>query len=149
VPSPLLRLEEVQEARAWLYVAANSMKGMKYVCCRGFGRPPVCWRSLSEHNLFNLENWLGLSDFLTVFADHAENLARVLRAAGLLDSALFELSIKEPLVDLNPGEASLCHGLLSNLSVQLPVVFLVEKRKNLDLLISLALTIGVISLVAG
>ena len=85
---------------------------------------------------------MGFSDLATVFADHAENLSRVLRAAGLLDSALFELSIEEPLVDLDPGQAGFSHGLLTNLSAQLSVVLVIEVGKDLDLIVRLALTVG-------
>ena len=88
------------------------------------------------------------SDFATVFADHAENLSRVLRTAGLLDSALFELSIKEPLVDLDPCETGLCHGLLTHLAIQFAVVLLVEICEDLDLVITFALAVG-INLVAS
>ena len=63
---------------------------------------------------------------MTVFADYAENLSWVLSAAGLLDGALFELSIEEPLVDLDPGETSFCHGLLTYFAVKFAVVFVIE-----------------------
>ena len=85
---------------------------------------------------------MGFPDFATVFADHAENLSRVLRAAGLLDSALFELSIKEPLVDLDPSETSLRHGLFTDFAVKFPIVLLIEISEDFDLIIGFALTIG-------
>jgi len=86
---------------------------------------------------------LGFPDFTTVFADHAENLSRVLRTAGLLDSALFELSIEEPLVDLDPSKASLRHGLFSHFAVKFPVVLLIKISQNLYLIICLALAVGI------
>jgi len=86
---------------------------------------------------------LGFPDFTTVFADHAENLSRVLRTAGLLDSALFELSIEEPLVDLDPGEAGLCHRFLSHFAVKFTIVLLIKIGQDFYLVISLSLAVGV------
>ena len=103
--------------------------------------------SLSRHNFFDHENRLRFPDFTAIFSDYAENLSRVLRAAGFFDSALFELSIKEPLVDLDPSEAGLWHGFLADLAVQFPVMFLVEVGEDLDLVVCFALTVG-ISLIA-
>ena len=79
---------------------------------------------------------------MTVFADHAEDLTWILCATSFLHSVLFELSIEEPLVDLDPGEASFRHGLFTNFTVQLSVVLLVQISKDLDLIIRLALAIG-------
>ena len=78
---------------------------------------------------------------MTVFADHAEDLTWILGAASFLHSVLFELSIKEPLVDLDPGEASFCHGLLTDFTVQLSVVLLIEIGKDLYLFVRLALAV--------
>ena len=66
----------------------------------------------------------------------------ILGTAGLFNSALFELSIKEPLVDLDPGEASLRHGLFTDFAVKFPVVLLIEVSENFDLIIGLALAVG-------
>ena len=136
-----MRLEDVLDARVLLNVRQHYIKGVGQVrvqnsCDYQFAG------SLSGVDLFDQKDWLGFSDLATVFADHAENLSRVLRAAGLLDSALFELSIKEPLIDLDPGEACLRHGLFTDFAVKFPIVLLIEISEDFDLIIGFALTIG-------
>ena len=136
-----MRLEDVLDARVLLNVRQHYIKGVGQVrvqnsCDYQFAG------SLSGVDLFDQKDWLGFSDLATVFADHAENLSRVLRTAGLFDSALFELSIKEPLVDLDPGEASLRHGLFTDFAVKFPVVLLIKVSENFDLIIGLALAVG-------
>ena len=98
--------------------------------------------SLSGSYLLDKKDWWGLSNFATVFADHAENLSWVLGAASFFDSALFELSIEEPLVDLDPSKSSLRHGFLPHFAVKFTFVLLIKIREDFDLFIRFALTVA-------
>ena len=66
----------------------------------------------------------------------------VLSAAGFFDSALFKLSIEEPLVDLDPSKSSLRHGFLPHFAVKFTFVLLVKIREDFDLFIRFALTVA-------
>ena len=136
-----MRLEDVLDARVLLNVRQHYIKGVGQVrvqnsCDYQFAG------SLSGVDLFDQKDWLGFSDLATVFADHAENLSRVLRTAGLFDSALFELSIKEPLVNLDPSKSCLRHSFLPHFAVKFTFVLLIKIREDFDLFIRFALTVA-------
>ena len=82
---------------------------------------------------------------MAIAADDSENLDGMWAAHGqaLLSGDVLEASVEEPLVDLDPKQASFCHGLFTNLSVQLSVVLLVESGQDLHLIVRFALAVGV------
>ena len=137
-----MRLEDDLEARILIYCGYPTECRVTAHEFQTFSGDCQFSGSLSGSYLLDKKDWWGLSNFATVLADHSENLPWVLGTAGFFDSALFELSIKEPLVDLDPSKSSLRHGFLSHFAVKFTFVFLVKIREDFDLFIRFALTVA-------
>ena len=137
-----MRLEDDLEARILIYCGYPTECRVTAHEFQTFSGDCQFSGSLSGSYLLDKKDWGGFSDLATVFADHTEDLSWVLGTAGLFYSTLFELSIKEPFVDLDPCQARLRHGLLSHFAVKFTFVFLVKICENFDLVIRLALTVA-------
>ena len=97
-------------------------------------------------HLFDLENWKGLSNLVSILVDDSENLEgqRVCGEGGALGGVL-HLHVEDPLVDLNPGQARLLYHALPLLAVQLAAGFGVDAAQVVDLVVVLADSILLIS----
>ena len=137
-----MRLEVDQEARMLIGCVYSRVCRVTAQKIQTFSRDCQFSGSLSGSYLLDQEDWWGLSNFATVFADHAENLSWVLGAASFFDSTLFELSIEEPLVNLDPSKSCLRHGFLPHFAVKFTFVLLVKIREDFDLFIRFALTVA-------
>ena len=124
-PAHFVRLEVDQEGRILIGCVYSGECRVTAQGFQTFSRDCQFSGSLSGSYLLDKKDWGGFSDLATVFADHTEDLSWILGTAGLFNSALFDLSIKEPFVDLDPCKASLRHGLLSHFAVKFTFVFLV------------------------
>ena len=137
-----MRLEVDQEGRMLIGCVYSGKCRVTAHGFQTFSRDCQFSGSLSGSYLLDKKDWWRLSDFATVFADHTENLSWVLGAAGLFDSALFELSIEEPLVNLDPSKSCLRHSFLPHFAVKFTFVLLVKIREDFDLFIRFALTVA-------
>ena len=137
-----MRLEDDLEARILIYCGYPTECRVTAHEFQTFSGDCQFSGSLSGSYLLDKEDWWGLSNFATVFADHAENLSWVLGAASFFDSALFELSIEEPLVNLDPSKSCLRHSFLPHFAVKFTFVLLVKIREDFDLFIRFALTVA-------
>ena len=84
------------------------------------------------HSL-NLEDRHRLSEFAAIAANHTENLLRDETLAKALLRHLFQLLVKEPLVDLNPLEACDFRSLLALLAIRFATGFEIESLEVVHL----------------
>ena len=97
-------------------------------------------------HLFNLENWKGFSNLVSILVDDSENLeGQSVCGEGCALGSVFNLHVKDPFVDLDPGQARLLHNSLPLLAVQLAASFGVDAAQVVDLVVVLADSILLIS----
>ena len=112
-------------------------------------RPLVFQRSLarSTGDLLDLEYRRGFPDLTAIAADNSENLDGlwIAQVQALLSRRVLKLFVEEPLVDLDPGEASGLDGSLALLAIDLAplgLAILVESHEVADLVATFAQPVG-------
>ena len=99
----------------------------------------------SPVNFFHLENWSWPSNLTAVLSDDSENLSWHFIVAASFDAAPLPVdSVKEPLVDLDPFEASLGHYFIARLQIELAFCLFVNVAEDFDLFVSLFEALGIL-----
>ena len=89
-------------------------------------------------NSLNLEDWLGLADLFAIAADDSEDLHGQVTVRVGVFSRLLQLLVEQPLVNLNPREASGLHCRFSLLAIQFSIRLRIETFKIRDLIPALS-----------
>ena len=93
---------------------------------------------IARQIVFGISDHLEDGDWLvyqygTVFAHHFENVTAEFVTASAVPfgrTNTFCFLIKEPLIDFDPLQAGLCHGLILGFSSHLSVVFFMDLLEN-------------------
>lgn len=116
----------------------------------------VFQRSLARStlDLLDLEYRRGFSDLTAIAADNSENLDGlwIAQVQALLSRRVLKLFVEEPLVDLDPGEASGLDRSLALLAIDLAplcLAILVESHEVADLVATFAQPVGLTHVVTA